>query len=901
MNTQFFKKIGFKSSSSNSKTHSGKKKNKTPTTVKASTKIKRKNKNAKVITYKDAVITLREKLKKYKKKVEKEQSINKELARRVVEYKTKYEQEKKALELMTSDCATWRKFAMTLQVHPNNHANRSHNIKKKNSNNMSEQYSDEEGYNQQRQSNTPTNGSMNRLTKRQMELDTEINELESTFHTIWDKPAANMMPKHKSSTNDNNKKPNTNELLFDKFFICGAPVLEAFEAFDAAPGLRSKHTLTKCRSNIEPKILYGYGEADEFSLPPSIESFCFPGGVKPKILKVTSSASHLSSVLFGNANQKDEGRLVNTHTFKLLGTDDADPELPLYGYCLKVDRVLEKPSIRTTGPECVQAPVCYCFLSRQPFHSLFFKMLKQMVEFDRLVNADHWSSIRSGAHEHMSKEHTHGHGRPSKNTVDLLKKLYVAPLPSLTQSYVYNIKLASSDVPVTLEYDRTVYKMHKKALQNEDDHAMTRWSGPVLLSSLSVDRFVLLLGYALLEHKIIFQSSSEYTSSSCVLAFESLLRPFRWTGPVIPVLPKSALQCIEAPVPILAGITSATRRYLNNRDDILVVRVDEGNLVLPTEDEETHSSFHLYRVPDCDRLCYKLTQALESVYQKRNVDEHQDFDIDVSKGEVTPSKIRMEAMEKFSEVLHEYLYSLIEQCKLNKLNKFSHEHPSGIFLNKFQQTQIMSHFAQLHSEGNLLDDEDDDEDIMVRASSLITKTNGKKNQYSDMINDDDDAEDEEERLLKMYNDKQDLSTDEDETFPEVIEEMYNDNNENYNNSNSNNNNNNNIVEYEDNVVDDDDDNVNNMSHVSDRHNTSVGSNNMLASPARRANTVPAIWRTDLKDSEEEDLYDDYANYDDDDEAEDSNNDGNDYSDYDDMEDDDGMRDSSNIARRLWST
>ena len=64
MNTQFFKKIGFKSSSSNSKTHSGKKKTKTPTTEKASTKIKRKNKNAKVIRYKDPVITLREKLKK---------------------------------------------------------------------------------------------------------------------------------------------------------------------------------------------------------------------------------------------------------------------------------------------------------------------------------------------------------------------------------------------------------------------------------------------------------------------------------------------------------------------------------------------------------------------------------------------------------------------------------------------------------------------------------------------------------------------------------------------------------------------------------------------------------------------------------------------------------------------
>ena len=87
------------------------------------------------------------------------------------------------------------------------------------------------------------------------------------------------------------------------------------------------------------------------------------------LLFVIVLLSLLLNVFSTSANQKDEGRLVNTHTFKLLGTDDADPELPLYGYCLKVDRVLEKPSIRTTGPECVQAPVCYCFLSRQPFHS----------------------------------------------------------------------------------------------------------------------------------------------------------------------------------------------------------------------------------------------------------------------------------------------------------------------------------------------------------------------------------------------------------------------------------------------------------------------------------------------------------------------------------------------------
>merc|ERR1711871_1497972 len=109
------------------------------------------------------------------------------------------------------------------------------------------------------------------------------------------------------------------------------------------------------------------------------------------------------------------------------------------------------------------------------------------------------------------------------------------------------------------------------------------------------------------------------------------------------------------------------------------------------------------------------------VYQEENLD-NRDFDIDVAKGEVTPSNIRIKAMERFSEVLHEYLYSLVEQCKLNRLNQFSNEHPSGIFLNKFYQTQIMSHFAQLHSEGDLLDDNDtddnsDDDNIVVKSYS----------------------------------------------------------------------------------------------------------------------------------------------------------------------------------------
>ena len=728
MNAQFFKKIGFKGArptpteTKGSKSHA----------VKASSRIKRNNKLGKAITYKDAVVLLRKKLKKYKFKFEQETAVNKELARRLAEYKAKYEEEKKALELMTADCATWRKFAMTLQVHPNNHANRRHNL--------GENVEDTQDGNgsPSNQSNTPSNmyisGRRATPSQRQIEIDEEIQELESTFHTIWDTPSSESL----NRSND----------LFDSFFICGAPVLEAFEAFDAAPG--SKHVLSKCRASIAPKILYGFGAKNELSLPTSIESFCFPSGVKPKIVKVTSSASNLSHVLFGSST--DENRLVNSHAFKLLGTVDSNPEAPLYGYCIKVDRVLEKPAIRTTGPSCVQAPVCYCFLSKHPFQPLFMDVLKHIVAFDKLVNADHWSSVRSGAHKEMSKEHTHGHGRPSKNTVRLLQKMFVAPLPSLEQTYAHDVAV-SADTALTLKYDRTSFVERKQLLQTEDDHCIARWAGPVLLSSLSVDRFVVLLGYALLEQKIIFQSSSEYTASSCVMAFEALLRPFRWTGPVIPVLPKSALQCVEAPVPILAGVTSATRKYLNNRDDVIVVRVDEGSLVLPTENDEMHSSFHLYRVPDCDRLCHKLQQTLEYIYA--GPDDKGQFDIDVSRGEVRPSPVRVEAMQNFSNVLHAYLLSLVAQSKTNKEDH--NDNPTSVFLNKFKKTQIMSHFAQTHSAGSLIDDEDDFESSQAKDTDTLVSNVNTAPKGSTLLNDDDDDSiDGEEGLLQICNDEQEF-------------------------------------------------------------------------------------------------------------------------------------------------
>ena len=65
-----------------------------------------------------------------------------------------------------------------------------------------------------------------------------------------------------------------------------------------------------------------------------------------------------------------------------------------------------------------------------------------------------------------------------------------------------------------------------------------------------------LLAAVMLEKSIICYGPNLNKVSGVILGLESLLRPFGWSMALIPILPRMLLDTLEAPVPILAGITS---------------------------------------------------------------------------------------------------------------------------------------------------------------------------------------------------------------------------------------------------------------------------------------------------------------------------------------------------------
>ncbi|AQL09560.1 DENN (AEX-3) domain-containing protein [Zea mays] len=139
--------------------------------------------------------------------------------------------------------------------------------------------------------------------------------------------------------------------LFEHFFVVGlhsyadvGVVEDAFAKKKAWESNVARSEIVNLRKNqyrgpvpsMEPQILFKYppgkrAEVREADLP----SFCFPEGVKARLIERTPSMSDLNEVIFG---QEHLSRDDLSFIFSLKVSDNA----PLYGVCLHVQEIVQK-------------------------------------------------------------------------------------------------------------------------------------------------------------------------------------------------------------------------------------------------------------------------------------------------------------------------------------------------------------------------------------------------------------------------------------------------------------------------------------------------------------------------------------------------------------------------------
>mgnify|MGYP000358910296 CR=1 FL=1 len=305
------------------------------------------------------------------------------------------------------------------------------------------------------------------------------------------------------------------------------------------------------KSNAELLYEYPYSNSVSESVKRTIPEFCFPRGTSVRALKQTGSASDLNNILYGQVSEK---RSQNWFVFTLKSEEEEEwvEDLPncrkevMYCVCLAVEDLVQNNNQEL---EWVSQK-CYCLISYIPAFEIHYEvlsnllLLKRLHRMENLVNTDLLPcSYESSHHE-----------------VELLKAYYSCEgvFPG-----------ASLEVAID-KIDKIKYTCPED-LSLIDIPYLT----VPLFSSIRLNDLLFLLSAHVQEKSIVFVSENLGLVTSCVLALPALIRPFKWPNLIIPVIPNTLNELLDAPVPMVAGLADPLLKEPKN--NLIWVILDEEN------------------------------------------------------------------------------------------------------------------------------------------------------------------------------------------------------------------------------------------------------------------------------------------------------------------------------------
>ncbi|XP_030045645.1 LOW QUALITY PROTEIN: C-myc promoter-binding protein [Microcaecilia unicolor] len=215
---------------------------------------------------------------------------------------------------------------------------------------------------------------------------------------------------------------------------------------------------------------------------------------------------------------------------------------------------------------------CICLLSHWPFFDAFKKFLTFLYRY----------SI-SGPH--------------------------VLPIEKHISHFMHNVPFPSPQRPRIL----VQLSPHDKVILSQPVSSPLPLSGgkfSTLLQNLGPENAVTLLVLAVTEHKILIHSLRPSVLTSVTEALVSMIFPFHWPCPYIPLCPLALADVLSAPCPFIVGIDS---RYFDLYDpptDVNCVDLDT-NTISHMEDKKNNTWKMLPKKP-----CKNLMNTLNNLYQQ---------------------------------------------------------------------------------------------------------------------------------------------------------------------------------------------------------------------------------------------------------------------------------------------
>ncbi|OMJ70027.1 hypothetical protein SteCoe_32090 [Stentor coeruleus] len=289
-----------------------------------------------------------------------------------------------------------------------------------------------------------------------------------------------------------------------------------------------------------------------------IPDLCFPLGAEARKLKLSGSASDLNGVLYSQVPSKRNHScfLFTLRAEEAVG-DPPHHDLPnteqeiLYFICIRIDDLC----LDCNGMEWV-VPKVYALASYIPAIDLHYDFLRSLLLIKRLFRTNMIASEDAGGLAGLVENEC------CKDEVNQLESF------ARSESISPNLHLEFGIAQI----EPIIYKCPSD-LSGID----LVWLCLPLFSSLRFYDFFWLLLAILQEKSVVFVSSNLSVLSSCVLGMVSLLRPFKWPNLMVPIVPNSLREVLDAPIPLIAGIPTISNSERQNYTSIIWVLLDEHN------------------------------------------------------------------------------------------------------------------------------------------------------------------------------------------------------------------------------------------------------------------------------------------------------------------------------------
>ncbi len=209
----------------------------------------------------------------------------------------------------------------------------------------------------------------------------------------------------------------------------------------------------------------------------------------------------------------------------------------------------QQPPGAAQQPHHASALRCYCLVSRFPFFKLHFNFLHTLLAKDRHVR------MAGGA----------------ANDVELLIRGYS------------EVNVPEHGTALSFKLPGDVHEFAFVLPGHDQDSLLTEWCA-VRLFALTVDTMATLLAALLQEYRVVVQSQQLGTLTTFVLGLIPLLKPLVWQGALVPILPNSLAEALQAPTPYIFGM----RRFSDMPDvaevdlkELALLDLDKGTIAVP--------------------------------------------------------------------------------------------------------------------------------------------------------------------------------------------------------------------------------------------------------------------------------------------------------------------------------